>query len=176
MDLVWDIFSDYLFLCAQKFDLKVISFVLMNNHFHMICLTPLGNIDQIMNYFLREVSREITFYSGRINQTFGGPYKWSLLDSTYSFQICYKYVYSNPISAGIVKNVEMYKYSTLHGQIGASHLSIPISYDPYLFDQTERTIRWINHGYTEEERNSISNGLRKSIFKIGKDKDRQLLF
>ncbi len=173
MDKMWEIFSEYLYLTKHIFNLEIISFVLMDNHFHLLLRTPLKNLDQAMNYFLREVSRVIGFEAGRINQKFGGPYHWSLIESNRHFLCAYKYVYRNPVDAGLVDRVELYPYSTLFGLLGQSPLIIPVANDIQLIENTEGCLEWLNQSYkSTEERKAIKDALNKSKFIFGKDKDR----
>jgi putative transposase len=171
MGEVWSVFSDYLFFIHHAFGVQIHSFVLMNNHFHMIVRTPLMNLDSAMNYFMRETSRIIGNRSGRINQVYGGPYHWSLIKSPIYFLHAYKYVYRNPIEAGLINNVEEYKYSTLRVLLGCQHSIIPIENDETLFPDFIEQLKWLNYAYPSEEvRADIRSALRKKEFQFAKDK------
>ncbi|MFP5387648.1 MAG: transposase, partial [Bacteriovoracia bacterium] len=50
---VWEIMIHQLNIEAQENSLAVHAFVLMGNHFHLLCHTPKGNLDQIMQHLLR---------------------------------------------------------------------------------------------------------------------------
>lgn len=173
IDHVWNIFSIYLHFAHYSFGLQIHSFVLMDNHFHMIVSTPEGNLDEIMNYLMREVSRNIARDSGRINQTFGGPYYWSLLQSPHYYLCAYKYVYRNPVEAGLIEKVEDYPYSTLSGIKGSNHLLIPVAHDDTFFNNPDSTLIWLNNSYPKQAKEDIRNALRKREFKFGLDKDRK---
>jgi putative transposase len=170
LELVWSIFGDYLTILKYEFDFEIISFVLMNNHFHLLVKTPKMNLSQGMNYFMREVSREISMNTGRINQTFGGPYYWCLLDSYRYFLNSYKYVYRNPVEAGLANYCESYHYSTLSGVLGFRKLHFPVETDTILFNpflQTD-TLRWLNTGKHDMHKH-IEFALRKRVFRYRKD-------
>lgn len=171
MDELWDLFSDYLFFIHYAFGIRIHSFVLMNNHFHMIVRTPNLNLDAAMNYFMRETSRIIGFRSGRINQVYGGPYHWSLIKSPNYYLHAYKYVYRNPVDGGLSSQVENYKYSTLSALIGYQHSIIPIEYDETLFSDLEEQLKWLNNCYPSHEiKDDIRKALRKNEFQFAKDK------
>lgn len=87
----WSIFGDYLTILKYEFNFEILSFVLMSNHFQILIKTPDANLSEGMNYFMREVSKEMSAKIVRINQTFGGPYHWCLLDSYKYFLNSYKY-------------------------------------------------------------------------------------
>ncbi len=170
-DDVWEIFSDYLFFLHHAFDVRIHSFVMMNNHFHLLIRTPNANLDKAMNYFMRETSRVIGRRSGRINQVYGGPYFWSLIKSPNYFLHAYKYLYRNPVEAGLAANVESYRYSTLQSLIGERHSIIPLEPDETLFPDIESQLRWLNQAYPSIEfKLDIKKAIRRKEFKFAKDK------
>lgn len=168
---VWSSFCDQLHFVSRGYGAEIHSFVLMNNHFHLILSTPFANIDKVMWHLMSQVSRELTEASGRINQTFGGPYYSSLIASHHHFLHAYKYVYRNPVEAGLSKTVEGYKYSTLNGLLGSSHLLIPVVEDTVLFGDPPGTLRWLNEAYRENEKSDIKTALTKRQFTLPKNRD-----
>lgn len=175
LDIVWDI-STYLFgKVYQEYSSKLHAFVLMPNHYHMLMSTPLENIDQIMNYWIRELSKKINYRSGRINRVFGGRYKWcSIQDERYHANV-YKYVYQNPIKANLTDNVETYPWSTI--QFLKTN-NIP----KYLYDKsfcqlnttipmsTREKIVWLNNGLLEKEEELVRRALRRFVFQYPRKK------
>ncbi len=171
-DKVWEIFGDYLFFCTHAFGLQVHAFILMSNHFHMLATTPQANLDKIMNYLLREVSRAISFSSNRENQTFGGPYHRSLIEKLPHYFHAYKYLYRNPVDAGICSRVEEYPFSTLRGLLGLRHLIIPTFDSMDLIEDTGNVLDWLNSAPSEIEwRQSISKALKKHRFELPVDRN-----
>ncbi len=167
--IAWNIFYRYLYFVHHAFDLKITAFVLMNNHYHLLARTPKGNLPDVMAYFQREVSRELNRVALSENQSFGGPYQASLLDSNSYYLNAYKYVYRNPVEAGLCERVEEYKYSTLNGLLGFRHLSIPVEEDHILFNDIESTLEWLNMPYQNKDmRYVIRSGLRKKTFQVSK--------
>jgi len=115
---------------------------------------------------MSEVSREITKLSGRINQTFGGPYYSSLITTHHYYLHAYKYLYRNPIEAGLAAQSEEYKFSSLHGLLGFSRLLFPLLPDDTLFNDVEGTLAWINQSYLEGHRETVKRALRRNQFSI----------
>ncbi len=169
LSLVWRIFSDYLYLIRIIYGVEIHSFVLMRNHFHLIIKTPDANLSEVMNYFMREVSKEIGRFTGRINQIFGGPYHSSVIVRDTYYMHAYKYVYRNPVEAGISESVETYPYSTLHGLLGFSKLVIPVVLDDVLFSDMESTLAWLNTDYKADHKCQIKNALRKVKYSLPAD-------
>lgn len=162
---VWPILTKELTDATKKFDLAVHAFVLMGNHFHLLCHTPKGNLDEIMRTLLRNSSIQINAKSGRKNHMWGGNYKWSLIESqTHYFQV-YRYIYQNPLRAGLCERVEEYPYSTLQNVSFPNHSFIPMS-----FGGKEGELLWLNERFEREDEEIIKVGLRKSSFDISQRK------
>jgi len=167
---MWSILCHYLFIINRGYSIEIFSFVLMPNHFHLICRDPNRNLPDAMEYFMRESSRQVGRISGRINKIWGGPYHNSLIDNALYFFHAYKYVYRNPIEASLCNKAEDYPFSSLSILLGQRHSIIPISEDKILFDDSpEKALEWINASYKNVERESIKKALRKSEFRLRKD-------
>ncbi len=167
---VWTIFNNHLYFISIAFNVRIHSFVLMSNHFHLLLTTPQGNINEVMRYFMTETSRDITLKTGRINQTYGGPYFSSLITKDIHFHHVYKYIYRNPVEALLVTRAEEYEFSTLPTLLGLSKSIIPLCADELLFNDVERTLSWINTNYKEGVKDNIRQALRKNTFQIPKSR------
>lgn len=164
---VWEIMSNYLYFVSFAFGFRIHGFVLMSNHFHLIVSTPLLNLSPGMNYFMREVSKTITARAGRINQTFGGPYYPCVLATNSYYFNAYKYLYRNPVRAGLVDRCENWPYSTLRGLLGQESLLIPVVDDTILFDESDdfSALKWLNHAHLEDEKETAW-GLKRAEFRF----------
>lgn len=94
---VWNICLESFSKAHEKYPVNLISFVLMNNHYHLLMTTPEANIDSFMYEFNKKISNDIRERTNRINKVFGSRYKWCLIQSNKYFSNCYRYVYQNPI-------------------------------------------------------------------------------
>ncbi len=142
--------------------IELISFVLMSNHYHMILITPEGNLDEFIYEFNKRLALKVQKLSGQINQVFGGRYKWCLIQSQSYFMNCYRYVYQNPVRAGISRDCQSYPYSTIHHILGKESFVIPV-HDRYGF-KDEHGIRWMNLEIAEKEKEVLRKGLYRSLF------------
>ena len=171
---VWDIFTEELKKLQLEYKLKIPAFVLMNNHFHLLVLSPNGPIDKIMYFLMKHTTLEIQKRSGRINRVFGGRYKGSIIKSyTYLVNV-YKYIYLNPVKAGITTRAEFYPYSTLYFKTkGPAYCPFRLEsiIPTHAFDEYEGLdeLKWINSDLLDEEYQSIKTGLRKTEFSFAKD-------
>ena len=162
---VWEIMVEGLALEIKENGLCVHSFVLMGNHFHLLCHTPRANLDQIMQRLLRVTSVKVNVKSRSINHLWGGRYKWSLIDSQSHYFQVYRYILQNPLRARICQRVEAYPYSTLQQTKLPLHSFIPMS-----FGGAEGELLWLNELYDSEKEKLIKLGLRKSQFDVSKRK------
>lgn len=165
---VWAIMEDYLFFINHAFNVKILGFALMQNHFHPLAQFPNSNISEAMMYFMRETSRTITKDSHRINQTYGGRFFRSLIQSQHHYLNVYKYVLRNPVSAGVCQRVEDYPFSTLRGLIGFEPLHIPLEEDINLFLDLDGTLDWLNETPDPLDIEAIKAALKRPIFCLKK--------
>ena len=166
MDTVWNIMSEHLHFVSHAFHLDILAFLLMHNHFHLIARTPQENLDKAMAWFMRESSRSLTREGNRINQSYCGRYFRSVLGSNHYFLHAYKYLYANPLRAGLAQRAEDYKYSTLPGLLGSEKLLIPVKDDLTLFSDIEGTLNWINWPAREEHLKAVRLALRQRKFRL----------
>lgn len=168
LDEVWEITSRYLFFLHHAYGVRIRSFVLMANHWHLIADFPRGNISAAMNYFMRETSRAIGADSGRINHVYGARFFRSAIRGPHHLANVYKYVYRNPVEAGVANVVEDYEFSTLPALFGFYHTMIPLTEDAILFDNSNAVLSWLNERPQDQDRRSMRNALRRPIFQLAK--------
>ncbi len=168
---LWKIFEDYLFLGKILFEMKIHSFVLMDNHFHLLATFPKANTSSALGYILGEISREIGRQSKIRNHQFGGRHFKSTLCSFHYFLHAYKYVYRNPVQANLCKNAEEYPFSTLGGLIGNSKLTIPVEEDTILSNDLGNTLKWLNSEPPAQNWDDIKKGLRRGNFKLPRNQE-----
>ncbi len=180
LDLVWSIMSDHLYLIHIFYGIKIHAFVLMPNHFHLICSTDCESLGVAFNYFMRETSKVMNRYSGKINQNWGSRYYRCEISNFRYFMNCYKYVYQNPVRAQLTSKCENWKFSSLNGLIGRSYMIIPIEADTILFTDSgsiiEENIDWLNQQAEENNLISMRKALKKRAFKLPKNSNKKAHF
>ncbi len=169
METVWRIMSDYLHFLHHAFGVRILSFTLMENHFHLIARFPNVGLSESMQYFMRETSRAVATSSGRINHVYGARVFRSRISSDHHLRTVYKYVYRNSVEANIVENVEDYRYSTLPGILGATLIWIPLEFDFILFSEgISEVLAWLNTRPSENSRQAVKLALRAQTFRLAK--------
>jgi REP element-mobilizing transposase RayT len=171
MEDVWEIFCEELNRVHEEHELQIHSFVLMTNHFHLIASTPGANVSQCMQRFMHRTSRRLTRAGNRINETFAGRHHKSVLGSYWYYLNAYKYVYQNPVRAGLVERAELYPYSTLFHLVSEEPMMLKLLEDPMLKGDTRGTLAWINKKPAADKVTAMRSGLRKAHFTPGEDRN-----
>lgn len=171
MEVVWAIMTSKLGSLQKEYNLKIAAFVLMNNHFHLLMLTPEVDIDRVMYFFMKDTTKMMQAKLGRVNRIYGGRYKGCVIEKQNYLLNAYKYVFQNPLRAGIVKRAEDYNFSTLNPSL----TRLPFRIDeivPLSLQSKNRILesRWINETFTTEESSSIKTGLSRAKFTYKKEK------
>lgn len=166
----WEIFCDFLHLMQICFNIRIHAFTLMPNHFHLILSTPTANLGQVMNRFMTESSQAINRECNRLNHVFGGQYRGTVIQDAYSYANTMKYVYRNPVRAGLSKFAQYYPYSTLSGILGGSHLPITVTGHPnfqsVIPPDPSALLAWLNRPFSNEVQEKLKLAISKREFKI----------
>lgn len=173
---VWKIFEDYLFLLSSGFSIEIISFLLMPNHFHMIVQDPNLNLPLGMNHFMRDSAKEINRFAGRVNRLWSGPYGSSIITSLPYYYTCYRYIYRNPVVAGLAKSPLDYEFSSLPLLLGKGKLSFPLAEDLTLFSSVEKTIDWLEDSYEDQYRDQIRKSLKHKVMAFSADRQTRKVY
>ncbi len=108
--------------------------------------------------------------TGRINKIFGGRYKGCLINNPKYLLNVYKYIYRNPVAAGIVERVEQYPFSTIY----LGNKCLPIELDNIipmnLAVSRYIELEWVNSSFEDKEIESLEWALSKSKFKYKKNR------
>jgi len=101
-----DIFDDetdrrsFLGLLARSssiYQVGVLGFVLMTNHFHLVIKTPLANMQEFMRHFNISYTSNYNRRHNRVGHLYQGRYKSFLIDAdTYLMEVS-RYVHLNPV-------------------------------------------------------------------------------
>tara|TARA_B100000749_G_scaffold280893_1_gene280409 strand:+ start:11004 stop:11597 length:594 start_codon:yes stop_codon:yes gene_type:complete len=173
MPTVFAIYLDTIQSLKSKYGTEFFNFVLMNNHFHMVVKTPDRNISESMQFFMNQTSKMIASASGRINRIYGGRYHWTIIKEPHHFAHAYKYVYQNPLRAGLVKCISKYPWSSIAED--QKHLrtmlsEIPEPYSIYFSERREENLAWLNQIGSDKWRDRIKKSLKRTTFKITRDR------
>lgn len=170
LEYIWSTCINELAEIEEQSKVRIHSFVLMPNHFHLVISTPVDDLGIAMQQFMRSVTKTINWKAERSGRIFGAKYHWSLIDSTDYFDCVMKYVYRNPVKASLATDVRDYRFSTLSNAIEPAKVKIslhpPIGETSVIPNQDiAEYLRWLNEPFRSEQDIEIRNALKRSIFK-----------
>ena len=159
---LWNLIQESLRESSKKYPIEIISLVLMSNHYHMILITPERNLEEFISDFNMRVESKIVDKVGLATRIFENHFRWQLIQSQQYFMNCYKYVYQNPVRAGLVKYCEDYPFSTIRSLVKNTKFSVQV-HDRYGF-KDEFGLKWVNRKVSEEEMGWEERRFRKEEF------------
>jgi len=137
----------------DRFGILIHSYVLMDNHYHLILETPRGNLLKVMHglngghtgYFNRKY--------GRVGHLFQGRYRGILVERESYLIPLSRYVHLNPVRAGVVDRPEEYQWSSYRGIIGRGKKEEWMEYGGILsaFGKNQTQAKREYRKYVEEE-------------------------
>ena len=98
----------------EKYNFLVHHVVLMSNHYHIIATATEENLHRAMQYFNSRVAVRFNKHSGRSGHLWGDRYKSCIINTDEYYMACVRYIYRNPIRAGVVTDVEEYSDSSFN--------------------------------------------------------------
>lgn len=120
--------SDYQFFLKKlselksKFDHSLYAYCLMPNHFHLSIKTRRTPISKIMASLATSYSMHFNRTYGHFGPVFQNRYKSILIESDPYFWQLSRYIYLNPVKAGLVSEPSSYRYSSIREALGKEPL------------------------------------------------------
>ncbi|MFT7644965.1 MAG: putative transposase [Candidatus Paceibacteria bacterium] len=161
----YGVFESVLVEAVEKYDMRLIAYCCMPNHFHLI-LKPRndGDLSKFMYWFsmtltLRWHAIKKTLGSGHI---FQGRYKSFLVQDDDHLLTVIRYVERNPLRAKLVNGVDEWKYSSLYRRVHGSVkqkklLTTPDTALP------EDYMSFVQTPLTSSELESVQNSVNKGV-------------
>ncbi|HYA42030.1 MAG TPA: transposase [Syntrophobacteraceae bacterium] len=125
-DRVYDDDADYLGFVvllretASLWDIRIGAFCLMDNHYHLLIHTPLGNLSRCMRHINGVYTQRFNRAHGHDGQLFRGRFKAIVVDGdSYLLQLV-RYIHRNPVRAGITDRPDLYRWSSHLGYLSTA--------------------------------------------------------
>ena len=96
----------------QNMRFKLMGYVLMDNHYHLLVQTGNVKLQKIMHQINNTYSKYFNAIYERCGHVFQGRYKASVIRNELYLLKVLAYIHQNPVKAGMVKKVEDYKWSS----------------------------------------------------------------
>lgn len=140
MDVTWKIFQEVIDEMQFEYDLRTHAFVLMENHYHWLCTYDVEMdpglfewVHEIVNsQFLQHLPMNLCGLATLENEP-----NVVKIKNFPQYKATYRYVYNNPVSAGITTSPLDYNYSSLPYVLGKPGLKFHVIdnmgsiYDPF---------------------------------------------
>jgi putative transposase len=162
-------FLSYVSLMHNRYKVMLYSYVLMDNHYHLLVETLEPNLSRMM----RDLNGHYTIYFNKAHKRYGhlfqGRYKAILVDKDCYLLELSRYIHLNPVRAGILSKPEDYTYSSMPCYIGKKTppqwLNIKFVLEQFgntLKEQRNAYKRFVYAGVSESE-NPLKNAYASSI-------------
>lgn len=112
-------FLEYLETAIERFSLKIYTYCLMTNHFHVLLETRLPNLSQAIQWVNVSYAGYFNRKYQRNGHLFQGRFKSILVDADEYLKQLSRYIHLNPVRANLVEHPDEYKwssYSTITGK------------------------------------------------------------
>jgi len=94
---------------TQLWGVRVSTYCLMGNHYHILLQTPLGNLSRFMRHLNGVYTQHYNSTHGYEGQLFRGRFKCILVEEDNYLSELVRYIHKNPLRAGIVSHLEDYR-------------------------------------------------------------------
>lgn len=104
LELLRELFEDY--------GVETHAYCLMDNHYHLLCHTPLGNLGRGMRHLNGVYTQRFNRLESLDSSLFRGRYKAIAVDADNYLQQVSRYIHRNPLGAGMNEKLESYAWSS----------------------------------------------------------------
>ncbi len=128
---------------------RLLAYVLMSNHYHLLFRTPETNLSQGMKDLDGDYASSFNTRHRRVGHLFQGRFKSHLVDSeTYLAEVA-RYVVLNPVRARIVETPGEWRWSSYRATAGLAAVPIWLDPGPILDIFNDGDWNAATHGYRE---------------------------
>lgn len=142
----------------DRYGILIHSYVLMDNHYHLILETPQGNLLKVMHGINSGYTGYFNRRYKRTGHLFQGRYKAILVDKDNYLIELSRYVHLNPVRAKAVERPEQYRWSSYSGYIGKGERIAWIEY-AWVLSQLSNDNKKAMRGFKE----FVEEGMRKEV-------------
>lgn len=102
----------YLKVYNKKFDFELLSYVIMDNHYHLLMKVNKTDISTIMFYINNLLGKYVNRKLGRTGHAFDSRYKCKVVENDANLIWLIRYIHRNPIKAHMCNDVSEYRWSS----------------------------------------------------------------
>lgn len=113
-----ELFLDRLQLMVERYRLPCLAYCLMDNHYHLIVITPDARLSAAMQELNGGYSKRFNATHGRSAHLFRNRFMAQLIgDDSYLLTAC-RYIAHNPVRAGLCQEPSAWKWSSYRATVG----------------------------------------------------------
>ena len=105
-------FLTYLETATERYGAVIHAYCLMDNHYHLLIETPLGNLSKIMQHINGAYTMYFNTKRKRVGHLLQGRYKAILIEADEYPKELSRYIHLNPVRAGIEQDPDEYEWSS----------------------------------------------------------------
>ena len=165
-DPVRNHFLDSLREMVEIGKLLIHAFILMTNHFHLLCETPLSGLSRHMQQLLGKHTQWFNRRRNRHGHLWQARYKAVLVENGEYFLQCSRYIHLNPVKANICAGPEEYSWSSYCQYLNCSptHNWISTSRTLDCFPNKSDYVSFVLQGLQNELKNPFEEAVGGTIF------------
>jgi putative transposase len=140
------LFLDVTARAVERSRLALHAYCLMDNHYHLVVETPLGNLSAAIHHLNGVYAQTLNQRHGRVGHLFQGRYKAILVErDSHLLELC-RYVVLNPVRAGLCSRPEEWPWSSYRATAGLAPRP-PLLTTDFVLAQFGRTAGVARMGY-----------------------------
>jgi REP element-mobilizing transposase RayT len=120
-------FLDLLSDISRLWKVEIFAYCLMDNHYHLLLQTPRGGLSRAMRHLDGIYTQRFNRSHHRDGPLFRGRYKAILIDAEEYFLSVVRYIHQNPVMAGVVSDMDRYRWSSQRGYLYKSERPVWLS-------------------------------------------------
>lgn len=118
-DSDYEFFIKLLKKLIVRYPVKLVSWVLMSNHYHLLCNAELADLKRFMSSLNTSYSQHFNGTHGHVGHVFQGRYSsFPVDDDSYLIDVI-RYIHLNPLAAGVT-DLEFYPWSSYPQYLGSA--------------------------------------------------------
>ncbi len=178
-----EVFLEKLALSLDIYNVSLLAYVCMPNHFHLLLTTPEGNLSEFMRHFNISYTAAFNYRHNRVGHLYQGRYKSFLIDADNYLMEVSRYLHLNPVRTDAFAEKSTrekwnflleYEWSSLLGYLSANRRKDFIHYQAvlnYMGGDNRRGRqeyrRFLNRGLENELKSPLITGKGHGI--VGDD-------
>jgi putative transposase len=117
---------------SEQWNLKIATFCLMTNHYHLLVQTPDANLSRCMRHINGVYTQWFNRAYQQDGQLFRGRYKAVLVEGDSHLLEVMRYIHRNPLNAGLAQQLDDYPWSSHHEYLSSARTAAWLFKEPLL--------------------------------------------